>query len=508
MLTILQGALRRVEAAFNVAFGPAWNPWYQLGALSFFFFWLVTVTGVYLFIFFDTSITAAYASVQRISDVQWYAGGAMRSLHRYASGAMVVTVTLHLAREFVLGRFRDVRAFSWISGVPLLWLLFAAGIGGYWLVWDALAQYIAVATTEWVEWLPVFGDGLARNFLTNAALNDRFFSLLVFLHIAIPLFLLLGMFIHIKRIKLARTAPAHGLMVGTLAALLVLSMIRPAASMAPADLSFTVARVDLDWLFLNVYPLLDSMGPGFVWVLLAGISSVLVVLPWLWPARATATGTIVLTEPAVVDPANCNGCSWCFKDCPYEAITMIPHSYKPGLRQAVVDPDLCTACGICEGSCPSATPFRNVEELVSGIEMPGFPLDSLRQQTAAALASADASVFVFGCDRALDVGALRAEGLAAVSLPCIGMLPPSFADYVARQPNVAGVLVTGCQPEDCFYRKGSEWTQQRFAGERMPHLRTSAGKNKVRIHWAGPHEGAALGRAVSAFRDELEGVQA
>lgn len=506
MLTILQRGLRRVEAVFNDTFGAAWNPWYQLGALGFFYFWLATVTGIYLFIFFDTSILAAYASVQRITDVQWYAGGVMRSLHRYASGAMVVTVTLHLAREFVLGRFRNVRAFSWISGVPLLWLLFAAGIGGYWLVWDGLAQYIAVATTEWIEWLPVFGAGLARNFLTNSALNDRFFSLLVFLHIAIPLFLLVGMFIHIKRIKLARSTPARGLMAGTLTALIVLALLRPAASMAPADLSFTVARVDLDWLFLNVYPLLDAFGPGPVWGLLGTITVGLVVLPWVWPARAEERA---LDLPAVVDPANCNGCGWCFNDCPYEAITMIPHSYKADLRQAVVDPDLCTACGICEGSCPSATPFRNVEELVSGIEMPGYPLDRLRQQTARALAAAETSaVFVFGCDRGFDVTTLASHDIKVVSLPCIGMLPPSFADYVARQANVSGVMVTGCHPADCFFRKGSEWTQQRFNGERMPHLRTSAGKNKVRIHWAGPHERAALKSAIESFREELQAVSA
>ena len=99
MPTRLQRGLRRVEAVFNVAFGPDWNPWYQLGALAFFCFWLVVVTGIYLFIFFDTSISAAYTSVQQITQAQWYAGGIMRSLHRYASGAMVVTVTLHLLRE-------------------------------------------------------------------------------------------------------------------------------------------------------------------------------------------------------------------------------------------------------------------------------------------------------------------------------------------------------------------------------------------------------------------------
>ncbi|NJN51510.1 MAG: hydrogenase iron-sulfur subunit [Gammaproteobacteria bacterium] len=240
-----------------------------------------------------------------------------------------------------------------------------------------------------------------------------------------------------------------------------------------------------------------------MWGLLGLVTGTLIALPWLAPGRAPRP------MPAVVDPANCNGCSWCFQDCPYEAITMMPHSYKPGLRQAVVDPDLCTACGICEGSCPSATPFRNVEELVSGIEMPGYPLDRLRRETEQALAAATpGSILVFGCDHGLATRELVSADLKVVSLPCIGALPPSFADWAARHSAVSGVLVTGCHPADCFYRKGSEWTEQRFSGERMPHLRTLAGKSKVRIHWAGQHEREDLLRAIDAFRAELAQVAA
>jgi quinol-cytochrome oxidoreductase complex cytochrome b subunit/coenzyme F420-reducing hydrogenase delta subunit len=500
MLSFLQSGLRWVEAGFNLAFTDRWNPWYQLGALSFFFFWIVTVSGIYLFIFFNTSIVGAYESVEYMTTEQWYLAGIMRSLHRYASDAMVIVVTLHLVRELVLGRFRGVRWFSWFSGVPLLWLLFAAGIGGYWLVWDRLAQYIAVSTSEWIDWLPVLGGGLSRNFISMQTLSDRFFSLLVFLHIAIPLFLLLGMFIHIKRIKLARSNPSRGLMVGTLGALIVLSVVKPAVSMGAADLSSTVARVDLDWFYLNMYPLLDSLGPGPLWLALAALTGLLAVLPWLSPERKTNE-----TEAAVVDPANCNGCGWCFQDCPFEAITMIEHEYKTHRRQAQVNPDLCTACGICEGSCPSATPFRHVEELVSGIEIPAFPLDSLRQATEASVAGLGETpgLVLFGCDCALDISSLADEHLSVVSLPCTGSLPPSFADFVARKPQVAGVMVTGCHPEDCFFRKGSEWTEQRFNGERMPHLRTKDGKHKVRVCWAGPHRRAHLVAEIEAFRAEI-----
>ena len=494
------GILQRTEAVFDSAFGERWNPWYQLGALSFHLFWIVVATGIYLFVFFDTSIVGAYASVHSLTEGQWYLGGVMRSLHRYCSDAMAITVTLHLLREFAKGRFRGAQTFSWVSGVPLLWLLFAAAIGGYWLVWDRFAQYIAQTTTEWMERLPVISDSLARTFLSDVTLSDRLFSLMVFMHIAIPLFLLVGMFIHVKRLKLARTDPARGLSIGVIATLVLLSLVKPARSMGPADLSTTVASVDLDWIYMNFYPLLDRVDPLYVWLLLAGITGLLVLIPWLSPQPGSAAAAA-----AVVDPANCNGCSWCFQDCPYEAVTMITHEYKTGHRQAQVDPDLCTACGICAGSCPSATPFRHVEELVSGIEIPGFPVDRLRKEAMQKVAtlSGDARVMVFGCDHALPIDQIESEGVAALSLPCAGMLPPSFVDYIARQEAVDGVLVSGCCTDDCFHRKGSQWTEERFASRRMPHLRTSAGHDKVRICWAGVSQRDKLETALAEFRASL-----
>lgn len=496
---LMLGALVRTEAAFDSVFGAHWNPWYQLGALSFHFFWIVVVSGVYLYVFFDTSILGAYASVQALTEEQWYLGGVMRSLHRYASDAMVVTVTLHLLREFAKGRFRGAQTFSWVSGLPLLWLLFAAGIGGYWLVWDQFGQYVAQTTTEWLERLPAISDSLARTFLSDATLSDRLFSLLVFMHIAIPLFLLVGMFIHVNRLKLARTKPANGLAIGVVAMLVLLSLVKPARSMGPADLKTAVASVDLDWVYMNFYPLLDRVDPLYVWIILAGITGLLMLLPWLSPQKTPAP------LAAVVDPNNCNGCSWCFQDCPYEAITMIPHESKQGQRQAQVDPDRCTACGICAGSCPSATPFRHVDELVSGIEIPGYPIDRLRQEALAKLAtlSGEARVMVFGCDHALPIEQIETAGVAALSLPCIGMLPPSFVDYIARQDNVDGVMVSGCCTGDCFYRKGNHWTEERFASRRMPHLRTSAGHDKVKVCWASAFQRETLAAELDEFRAGL-----
>ena len=71
-------------------------------------------------------------SVEYITNDQWYAAGIMRSLHRYASDALVVVVLLHIVREFSFDRLRGRRFFAWLTGVPLLWFLYICGIS--WLL--------------------------------------------------------------------------------------------------------------------------------------------------------------------------------------------------------------------------------------------------------------------------------------------------------------------------------------------------------------------------------------
>ncbi|UCE32151.1 MAG: cytochrome b N-terminal domain-containing protein, partial [Burkholderiales bacterium] len=125
-----------LDRLFDRAFGRAGNPLRQLGALGFHLFWVVAATGTYIYVFYDTSVAGAWTSVQWLEREQGWVGVAMRGLHRYASDALVLVVLLHLVREWMLGRFRGFRWFTWISGVPLLWLIAAVGLVGYWLVWD------------------------------------------------------------------------------------------------------------------------------------------------------------------------------------------------------------------------------------------------------------------------------------------------------------------------------------------------------------------------------------
>jgi NAD(P)H-flavin reductase/quinol-cytochrome oxidoreductase complex cytochrome b subunit len=291
----LQSALRRVfmliEALFNRAFGERLNPFYHLGATTFFLFWLVAGSGLYLYAFFDTSVSGAYSSVLALSERQWYAGGVLRSVHRYASDAMVVAMLIHLLRHFAFDRIHGFRTFSWLTGVGLIWLVYVSGINGYMLPWDRLAQFVVVASFEWLDWLPGFGGTLIRNFMYASSVNDRLFSLLSFIHIGAPLLLLLLMWIHVQRVAKASMQPPPAIVTGLVTTLVALSLLVPVSSQGgPADLASEVGAVALDWFLLPVFPLIDRWPLAAVWALLILGTVLLLVLPWLVRVRH-ATGT-------------------------------------------------------------------------------------------------------------------------------------------------------------------------------------------------------------------------
>ena len=295
MLKRIQAALQwcfvKVEGLFNLAFGEKLNPLYYIGAISYYLMWLIVASGLYLYAFFETSISGAQSSVEALTHGQPWAGGVLRSIHRYASDGVVLTMLLHMARHWAFDRYRGFRWFSWVSGLALLWLVYVAGINGYMLPWDRLAKFTVIATAEWLDWLPVFNGTLVRNFIFEQNVNDRLFSLLSFIHIGVPLALLAILWVHTQRVPQARTSPPLPVMLTLTAALVVLSVLKPAVSQVEES-----SALGFDWFYLPVLALLYRWTPGEVWLLVGGASLLLFLLPWLPPKRRAA-GHYMLVRP-------------------------------------------------------------------------------------------------------------------------------------------------------------------------------------------------------------------
>ena len=389
---------------------------------------MLAASGLYLYLRFDTSAGGAYDS---IGELEWWFGGVLRSVHRYAADAFVVVTLAHLVKEIYCGHFRAWRAFTWISGIPLLWLLYASGLVGYWLVWDARSQFSFLATMEWMGLAARLGEA-----------PDRLFSLFVFLHIGLPLALLAGMWVHVQRLGQPKTQPPAAL--AFVALLVALALAWPAASEPRWDGARMPLDVAVDWFYQFIHPLMYASSPQFLWIVVLGLSAALLALPYVSKQPVAA---------ALVDPANCNGCGRCVADCPYSAVIL-------SNNKASVFAERCAACGICAGACPSSTPFRSLPELVSGIELPDLTLQELRTTLRTTLPAPE---IVFACERNPAPG--------AIALRCLAMLPPAFVEYALRN-GAASVKALGCAGE-CAYRLGMELSDERFAGRREPHLRAS-----------------------------------
>ena len=498
---------RKIDHTFDSIFGASANPWRHLGAFAFLFLWIVVVSGIYVYIMLDTSVAGAYESIASLSRTQPFFGGLLRSLHRYASDAFVIVALLHLAREFLLGRYRGFRAYSWLTGVALLWPIYTAGIGGFWLAWDQLGQFSAIATAEWLDAVPPFStpfaNPLARNFLTAAAFNDRMFTLFVFVHVGVPLLLLFGLWFHVQRISYADIFPPRAVSVATLTMLVVLSLWFPILGQGPADLGIAPEVLALDWWYLGLHPLMYATSAITVWALAFFATALLLLLP-LMPRN------VKFETPAVakVDPDNCSGCRRCLDDCPYAAISMIHHpNRKPGHELAVVQADFCAACGICAGSCPSSSPFRHNETLITGIDMPQLPVDAIRRRLDAAIAAntSEGKIILIGCDQALNVERHASDKIATLSLICTGMLPPAFIEYALRRGAV-GVILTGCRSEGCAFRLGNQWTEKRLAGMREPHLRSNVNLQRVSTVWADRGDEVQFGQALARFQESISSL--
>ncbi|BBZ13432.1 cytochrome bc1 complex cytochrome b subunit [Mycobacterium branderi] len=164
-----------VRRQLNKVFPTHWS--FLLGEIALYSFIVLLITGVYLTLFFDPSMTEvtyngvyqplrgvemsrAYESALNIS-FEVRGGLFVRQIHHWAALMFAAAIMVHLARIFFTGAFRRPREANWIIGSLLLILAMFEGYFGYSLPDDLLSGIgLRAALSSITLGMPVIGTWL------------------------------------------------------------------------------------------------------------------------------------------------------------------------------------------------------------------------------------------------------------------------------------------------------------------------------------------------------------
>lgn len=194
-----------------------------IAALSSFF--IATITGILLMIYYTPSTELAY---QSIKDIHYTVptGRFIRNLHRWSAHVMVITVILHAMRVFFTASYKKPREFNWLIGLGLLVVTLGLSFTGYLLPWDQLAYWaatiganIAASPRELTDALGITAafdpGGLSKELLLGAdEVGQPALTRFYLLHVMVlPIVLIWLMAVHFWRIRkdggLARPSDAQ-----------------------------------------------------------------------------------------------------------------------------------------------------------------------------------------------------------------------------------------------------------------------------------------------------------
>ncbi len=478
----LRRPLQLVDRVFDRVYGSALNPLYQTGSLIVAMLLVMLVSGLYLFLLYDTA--RPYESMQAIQAQPL--GRFLRSLHRYSADASIALVAVHAIRMFLQGRNWGARALAWLSGIVALGILLVCGWTGLVLVWDELALEVALRGAGVLDLLPIFPEPIASIFVSGSSVGASFFFTNLFLHLALPTGLLTALGVHVLRLARPQLFPPRRVLLTVVTALAALALVWPVALAPGAKLDELPGSLGMDWYFTFWLPLFASVGPAGTVSILGALGLLAASAIWWW-----RPGKVERPPPAYVDEPNCRGCSQCYEDCPYGAITMVPRSVGHGSEiVARVDPALCTSCGICTASCDVlrvGPPGRRGRDLLQIVK-----------RYAAVRDLSDALIWV-GCNHNPAAAGMELEGIRVERFPieCAGSLHlTSVRAFLKR--GALGVVIASCTPRDCQFRHGPRWVRARLDEARHPGLPQGADRERVLLL---SHSEGELDEARVALKD-------
>ncbi|WP_028478068.1 cytochrome b N-terminal domain-containing protein, partial [Nocardia sp. CNY236] len=172
-----------VNRSINKVFPTHWS--FLLGEIALYSFVILLLSGVYLTLFFDPSMSevvydGAYQPLRGVTMSRAYettlnisfevrGGLFVRQVHHWAALLFAASIIVHLLRIFFTGAFRKPREANWVIGSLLLILAMFEGFFGYSLPDDLLsgtglrAAFSGITIGipiigTWMHWLMFGGD--------------------------------------------------------------------------------------------------------------------------------------------------------------------------------------------------------------------------------------------------------------------------------------------------------------------------------------------------------------
>lgn len=486
-----------LDRLFNRIFLARYNPLYRSGTIAMGLMAIALATGLYLVFFYR--LGQPYESVLALQEQPWL-GRWMRSTHRYSSDAAVVATLIHILRMAIQGKTWGPRTLAWISGVILLISLFVSGWTGFAMVWDLQAQAMVSAGALIFDSLGFLAEPVGRSFNGSIAQPPAsFFFLNLFLHIIVPLAMIFGVWVHTSRMANAVWLPHRRLLIGLVVATVFVSVVWPAPLPAKADLLKLPGILPLD-LFYNFWLPLAERSPRLVFGLWAGAMLVLSSVPfWYRPREA------LRPQVSTNDPAACQGCGQCVKDCPYEAIRMVPREGS-SRELAVVDPSLCVSCGLCAASCTAFTigpPGRKASDQFAAVRA---HLSGIGAQDAA-----ERQVVIMACsNQPSTLERIRRfagseAGFQVYPVECAGSIHASVVESLSK--SFGAVAIAACPERNCTNKDANRLLQERIGGVRPPFPSRRLDRSKLRVFEAAVGCESSLFEKLRALRDGKESTE-
>jgi ferredoxin len=448
---------------FDWLYHSEYNPLYRSGTLAIGLLFVLLATGLYLIFFY--SVSSPYASVTNIQSQVW-AGRWIRALHRYATDATLIAIFFHVVQLLAQGKTWGPRTLAWVSGIFLTLAFLVSTWTGYVMVWDQHGQLFALSGLQLLRSIPFLRGDLGQAFSGIAPLPSSFFFMNLFLHVAIPLGMVLGMWIHTARLARTIWFPRHKIFVWTVIGLFLLSVLFPTPLLGKADLLILLERIPTDWWFGIWIPLIDFLSPKTVLILWAIMFLIGITIPWWWkPSR-------YLQPPkSKVNEETCSGCTQCVRDCPYEAIRMRPHPNGKHLL-AEVSENMCVSCGICVASCDDLAigpPDRNSIEQLRLVEE--------------YCQNAKEAIVIIGCKNNdslpeyLKKYVSDNKNIFYFDLNCCGTLHSQSIEKFLSY--CAGLLLVGCAVRNCMNRDAFSMLEGRIFAKRVPFLAKNIDRSRI-----------------------------